>query len=166
MKTKLGYMVLGAVLGIGGMLVGMSLSPVTAQVDKFGVITCTGLNVVDADEKLMVKLGANELGGVVAVINSKTGKADARMIADECGGSVSVYNDKTGEAGAHMFIDEEGGRVSALSKDLKSEVTLLPSQSGGFVTILRNREPRAIMGVDEEGATVIVVDKDGKVCRL
>ena len=143
MKTKLGYMVLGAVIGIGGMLIGMSLSSVTAQEDRFGVITCTRLNVVDADEKVMVQLAANERGGFVAIVNNKTGKA-----------------------GASMSIDEQGGKVSALSEDLKSEVLMMANQSGGDVYILKNKLPRVFMSFDELGGNIVLMDKNGRPRRL
>ena len=46
-KQKFFYMVTGAVLGVTILLIGMAVSPITAQRGTIGEITCTGLTVVD-----------------------------------------------------------------------------------------------------------------------
>ena len=47
-KQKLQYIVVGGVIGVLGMLIGMTVSPLSAQRDKFGEIECTKLTVVDS----------------------------------------------------------------------------------------------------------------------
>ena len=56
-REKLGYMALGGLLMLVGMLAA-NLTPLTAQRDSFGEITCTGLRVVDSEGRDGVVLDA------------------------------------------------------------------------------------------------------------
>ena len=101
-QIKLVYASFGALL----LFIGMLLSPVTAQKDKFDEIECTGLTVVDADGKTMVRLGAGEHGGSVAAFG-KDGKPGAALVVDEYGGIVAAFG-KDGQS-ASLRVDEHGG---------------------------------------------------------
>ena len=56
-REKRGYMALGGLLMLVGMLAA-NLTPLTAQRDSFGEITCTGLKVVDSEWRDGVVLDA------------------------------------------------------------------------------------------------------------
>ena len=58
-QIKLAYAGFGALL----LFMGMLLSPVTAQRDRFGEIECSKLRVVDADGNTRVVLTTDEHGG-------------------------------------------------------------------------------------------------------
>ncbi len=96
-------------------VIGMLLSPVTAQRDKFGEIECTKLTVVDKDGKMRVRLTTAEHGGVVSAIG-KDGKSVAGLGVIEHGGVVQVKG--KGEGMAVMLINEYGnGVVSTTDKN-------------------------------------------------
>ncbi len=82
--------------GFGGflMFIGMLLSPVTAQRDKFGDIECTSLTVVDADGNLMGNFDSNVGGGYVRVWGKDRGEKGAgvaQLMADANGGRLDVF---------------------------------------------------------------------------
>ena len=89
-QIKLVYASFGALI----LFIGMLLSPVAAQRDKFGEIECTSLAVVDADGKTVVRLGVGEHGGRVYAYG-KAGKSGAALGVDEHGKGVvkvAVYD--------------------------------------------------------------------------
>ena len=86
-QIKLVYAGFGALL----LFMGMLLSPVTAQRDKFGEIECTSLTVVDP----------------------KTGKSGVSLRVDEDGGFISAHG-KDGKSAAALGIGEHGGACLCL----------------------------------------------------
>ena len=62
-KQKFSYMLFGAVIGIAGLAVGLCVSPLTAQKEVFGEITCTKLTVVSPDGRKTIVLTVDEDGG-------------------------------------------------------------------------------------------------------
>ena len=69
----------------------------------FSKITCTELNVVDAERKRMVSVSSNEYGGVVHVSGiGEDVKSSASVYVDTLGGVVRLV-DKDGEI--HAFED-------------------------------------------------------------
>ncbi|MDE0184019.1 MAG: hypothetical protein OXP71_01030 [Candidatus Poribacteria bacterium] len=109
-KRALGLIALGSVFTI----IGMSLSPVTAQRDKFGDIECTRLTVVDATGKIRVAIGIIDSDGYVKV-NGKDGKS-ATLSISEHGGRVQISG--KGEGAAVMSINEYGnGALSTWDKN-------------------------------------------------
>ena len=110
-QIKLVYASFGALL----LFIGMLLSPVTAQRDKFDEIECTKLTVVDKDGKMRVRLTTAEYGGVVSAIG-KDGKSRAGLGVIEHGGFVQVKG--KGEGMAVMLINDYGkGVVSTTDKN-------------------------------------------------
>ena len=65
-REKLGYMALGGLLMLVGMLAA-NLTPLTAQRDTFGEITCTGLKVVNSHGRAKVWLNSNSIGGNIYI---------------------------------------------------------------------------------------------------
>ena len=134
-QIKLVYASFGALI----LFIGMLLSPVTAQRDKFGAIECTSLAVVDADGKTIVRLGAGVHGGYV-----------------------DAY-DKDGQSGVSLVVTEHGGRVDAISKDGKSGgAVLVVTEHGGHVQVSGKGEGVAVMSINEYGnGAVFTRDKNG-----
>ena len=69
-KTKLVYIGFGSFFGCLCTIMGMLVSPVTAQRDKFGDIECTSLRIVDKNGKWKASLGVDEHGGYMRVYDS------------------------------------------------------------------------------------------------
>ena len=110
-QIKLVYASFGALL----LFIGMLLSPVTAQRDKFDEIECTKLTVVDADGKTEVIISSGEDGGSVFAYG-KDGKPAVALGVTEHGGLVYVKG--KGEGMAAIGINEYGnGAVSTLDKN-------------------------------------------------
>ncbi|MDE0301207.1 MAG: hypothetical protein OXN17_21470 [Candidatus Poribacteria bacterium] len=131
-REKLGYIALGGFLTLMGIIAG-NLTPLTAQKDTFGKITCTGLNVVNLDGKTAVELAIADYGGTVAV-RGKDGKIAAAMTIEEYGGTVVVSgNDRKSTAG--MNINEEGGNVAVSGKQGKSTAGMGITVGGGAVFV-------------------------------
>ena len=80
-QIKLVYASFGALL----LFIGMLLSPVTAQRDKFGEIECRSLTVVDADGKGRVIISSGEHGGRVSTYD-KDGQSGVSLVVTEHGG--------------------------------------------------------------------------------
>ena len=133
-QIKLVYAGFGALL----LFIGMLLSPVTAQRDKFGEIECTRLTVVDADGKTRVIISRGVDGG-----------------------SVFAYG-KDGKSRAALGVSEHGGLVSTYGKDGKPWAALGIDEHGGWVLIEGKGEGKAVMSINEYGnGTVSTWDKNG-----
>lgn len=176
MKTKFGYMALGAVLGIGGMLIGMSLSSVTAQNDRFGEITCTGLKVVNPDGTEAVELDSHFIkgygyGGSVTVrgngrkspISGGTSSASMGVSSD---GTYAIFWNSEGIPGVLMGSGHKGGYVRLDRKGFKGEdgsVSININENGGQVSVTgSNGKSGTILRVhDNQGGDVSVYDKNG-----
>ena len=130
-KERLFYWVSGGVLV--GIIIGMCISPLTAQNDSFGDITCTGLRVRNPEGRTAVTLGAGDNGGHVNVWG-KDGIPMAIMGIWEHGGSVGVLG-KDGKV-ANMSITEDGGFVGAFGKDGKARVSIGIIEDDGFVGVV------------------------------
>ena len=93
---RLGFMVLGGVLVLGGMCFSPFL-PVTAQSSRFGNITCTGLRVVDQGNNELINLSTDKHGRNLVVQGmDDTGRINAKGVAlgiGDYGGTVYVWGD-------------------------------------------------------------------------
>ena len=133
-QIKLVYSGFGALL----LFIGMLLSPVTAQRDKFGEIECRRLTVVDADGKRRVIISSSEHGG-----------------------RVSTYG-KDGKPAVALGVTENGGRVFTLGKNGKPTVALGNYEHGGFVQVKGKGEGMAVMSINDYGnGAVSTWDKNG-----
>ncbi len=131
-REKLGYIALGGILMLVGMMTA-NLTPLTAQKDTFGKITCTGLNVVNPDGTTAVELSIAKHGGTVAV-RGKDGKIAAAMTIEEYGGTV-VVSGKDRKSTAGMNINEDGGNVAVSGKQGKSTAGMGITFGGGAVFV-------------------------------
>ena len=119
-------------------VIGMLLSPVTAQRDKFDEIECTKLTVVDQDGKMRVRLTTTEHGGFVSAIG------------------------KDGKSVALLGITEHGGSVSAIGKDGKLAALLAAKEHGGYVHVEGKGKGMAVMSINDYGnGAVSTWDKNG-----
>ena len=167
-REKLGYIVLGGVLMLVGMLAAGLFSPLGAQSrskGNFDVITCRVLRVVNSDGKGQVTLSTFENNAFVSV-HDKDGEVMVMMSAtEEYGGDIRVFG-KNKKAEARMDTTEKGGRFRVIGKDGKSEASMRLNELGGEVAVC-GKDGRtgavAIMGITPFfGGTILVTNEDGK----
>ncbi len=127
-KQKAGLMALGSIFTIIGML----LSPITAQQDKFGDIECTSL-----------KIGS--------------GLEDAFILISKQ--SIAMWKDAPTRAtiiGAGDVFLREGDAVD------NKQVRIGTDEHGGYVSTHGRSKGYAIMGINEHGnGAVSIYDKNG-----
>ena len=139
-REKLGYIALGGVLMLIGMLATGLISPIRAVNNApdamFGTITCEEVRVLGSD------------GHARVVINS-----------EEDGGSIGVYGEK---GVAIMTIDKTGGRINVAGP--RGDARMSIGGSGGFVAV-NDKNPTkdrgALMGVDKDDGFVMVNGSKG-----
>lgn len=144
-KQKAGFMALGSVFTIFGVLFTIGLLPsVTAQRYNFQDIVCTSLSVVD-----------------------ENGEARLRLNTDEYGGRVGVLG-KDGKSKAYMIIDKYGGYVAAQGKDGESAATLqFEDTYKPRINIFKKGEPKASMAIDVNGNGIVAIfDKNNFRARF
>ena len=148
-REKLGYMALGGLLMLVGMLAA-NLTPLTAQRDTFGEITCTGLKVVDSEGNQRVRLTGYPDGGIVAACDSN-GNLRTSLVGFEEGGKIFVMG-HGGEERVTIGVDENGGQIVVHHKDGKSRVAMWSAKDGGQLVVYgKDDKPRADMGVNKHG---------------
>ena len=140
-REKLGYIILGAILMLVGMLAAGLFLPLGAQSQSdgnFGKITCTELEVVSPNGTVAVSLSSNpfigpDMGGHVAVnsfgvtVHGEDGKSQASMHIGKHGGSVGVIG-KDRKSQAVIYAGENGGSVAVFCKDRKSQASMYTSR--------------------------------------
>ena len=119
-RQKLSYIAVGAALMLIGMLASSIFMPnLVAQRDKFGVIECTELRVVNNNEEIVVSLSAGEHGGDVGIYGSLDGRVSSpgKILLEvrEDGGNVHVGGDDWEFGAVSLGTDEHGGRVEVYS---------------------------------------------------
>ena len=129
-REKLGYIALGGVLMLIGMLGAGVMLTLGAQDEKanlnVGQITCTGLTVVN-EKRTSVMLNGDKDGGFVHVFGAGGRVA---IIGDENGDKVDVYfKDSRSIPEARLSADEDGGfvHVRGFREGQLAAVTLDPS---------------------------------------
>ncbi len=146
---RLGYIAVGGLLMLVGMLAA-NLTPLTAQRDSFGEITCTGLRVVDSEGNQRVSLMGYPEGGIVAACDSN-GNLRTSLVGFEEGGKI-VVSKKNLEECVTIGINENGGQIVIFDKDGKDRVAMWSTKDGGqFVVYGKDGKPRGDIGVNEYG---------------
>ena len=89
-------MMLGAVIMFIGLAVGAIVSPplVAQRNGVFDKITCRGIEVVDKDGLVGVRLGANDDGTTGVSVFGKQGVAAANILSTDKGNSININNSK------------------------------------------------------------------------
>ena len=167
-QIKLTFAGFGAFL----LFIGMMLSPVTAQRDKFGAIECTRLAVVDADgnERVILRTGGvdtRDEDGMLAVVLDTDEHVGGRVFAyskDESSSAVlngsyfAIIN--AGKVRVALSSGRHGGRVIANGNNPNSSASLGINEQGGNVIISgKDGESLASMGFDERGGRLEVYGK-------
>ena len=158
-KQKFFFMVISAVLGVTILLIGMVVSPTTAQKDTFGEITCTGLTVLGQDGKKRVRL-RDFLGGAVEVWDEDDNISATIYAAFP---DVSVYG-KDAKGNASLGIDKDGvGHISVVNRNGAYGVVLGIDEHGGVINVCNNEgRKQATMDVNKFGTGVVSTwDKHG-----
>ena len=122
-KQKLSYMVVGGIIGVVGVVIGMSVLSVSTAWDKFGEIECTSLTVVDKDGRSVAEISAFKHGGIVRV-RGYDGVSRVALSVGENGGVVAV-SDNDGMPRASLYVKAHGGVVTVRSNDGKSGAAVL-----------------------------------------
>ena len=146
-RERLKYMVIGVVLSVAVLLIGMAVSPLTAQRDRFGDVTCTSLTVVDKDGKSVVRIFPGSEGGDV-FIYAKEEELRVTMAAKKAGGGVLVF-DKRGYPVTRMVVNELGNEISLSSENGSAYMKI--GEYGGRVGVLGKGKGEAAMAVNEYG---------------
>ena len=148
-REKVGYIAVGGILMLVGMLAA-NLTPLTAQRDSFGEITCTGLKVVDSEGNQRVGLMGYPEGGIVAACDSK-GNLRSSLIGFKEGGKLFVLGNNREEC-VTIGLNENGGQIIVYGKDGKDRVAMWSTKDGGqFVVYGKDGKPRGDIGVNEYG---------------
>lgn len=168
-RERLFYWVGGGVLA--GIIIGMCISPLTAQDGKIGEITCTSLKVLNNDGKTMVELGSNFSGGTVKLLSrdgmlrviladgvrvmNLDGTQVAELSTDPKGGRLDVSGNSYDDGSATIAIDDHGGIVEVWGQSKMSMVDTedISEQITRSRISVRPEDlnPRASMVVDENG---------------
>ena len=113
-REKLGYIVLGGMVMLVGILASGLFSPLGAQNEvndvAFREITCRKIMVVGSDGKVHVVMSAGKDGGLVGVFDND-GDPRAGMFADEESGSVNVYGNGNDKIRASVGVTADGNGV-------------------------------------------------------
>ena len=162
-RQKLTYTALGGLLMLVGMLFS-SISPLTAQKDVFGDITCTSLTVVDKDGKSRVVLFGDPLniGEGNIVVYRKTGHPPLFSVGPfHDGGVVSLFG-----SGGGVFLrsfDKPNVHVSGGGSSQSGATMSVGEEGEGEILVYRKKwDPGIILSGNENGGFVNVFGKDGK----
>ena len=157
-RERLFYWVGGGILT--GIIIGMCISPLTAQDGKFGEITCTDLKVLHPDGSPAVWLARLGSYGVMSVYAGEELRASMSSIGKH-GGAVTIYG-KDEDSYGRVSISEHGGYVSVDGKDRTSRVEVGISEHGGKVFAYGKGESQVAIAINEYGnGAVSTWDKNG-----
>ena len=155
-RERLFYWVGGGILV--GIIIGMCISPLTAQDGKFGEITCTDLKVLHPDGSPAVWLARLGSYGVMSVYAGEELRASMSSIGKH-GGAVTIYG-KDEDSYGRVSISEHGGHVSIHGKDGNSRANMGIVEHGGYVSVDgKDRKSRVDVGISEHGGQVFAYGK-------
>jgi hypothetical protein len=162
-QHKLGYIALGGVIAIVGMVVGSVLTPqLVAQHETVSNVTCRELTIVDGAGNPIVRLGDGANGGSVEVMH-KEGTTVINLGVMDSGGAVGVANIE-GEIGVGMRADDGGNDVFVYQKNPIGVlgVALHAGVDGESVEVYNDSEQRVgSLGVIGGTGAVGVFDTEG-----
>ena len=144
---KLGYISLGGVIAVVGMITTLLATTITAQTELpeiVDMILCKQLAIVSDDKKVVLYLRSGEHGGSLTVADN-AGDPVVSLEVNENGGSVSVAIDKYTPA-AVMSTNPHGGRVFVYGNHSSNEAY-------------------GSLEVGEKGAEIILTDNAQNITR-
>ena len=100
-KQKVGYMVIGAVILVLGIIIGQFITPGTSGQSNsvFDTITCRKIRLVNEHGKPTIYLDTYEGGAsMISMMNSRGNEAIRLYAAEGAGNSVTVYDKQTWKA--------------------------------------------------------------------
>ena len=155
MNTK-HYLIVSGIVGgvIGSLLTALLVSPVTAQRDKFGVIECTELRIIDQAGTKLAELGSVDKGGYVT-LRGKDGKSAVFLSVNKNGGHVFA---RGSDGESSVFLQGlnksgTGGTVSVQNNVGETTVMLTSGNHGGTVSAhAKDRQSSAVLGINKRGA--------------
>lgn len=161
---RLGFMVLGGVLVLMGMCFSPFL-PLTAQNDRFGNITCTGLRVIDQEGNELIHLSTDEGGGDLVVRGmDDTGRINAKGVAlgiGDYGGTVYVWGDYGSIV--NLNASKHGGLILVADKDADFLARFGVTGKDGSITVFKKAgKPLVRVEDNGHGGRIVVFSKDGK----
>lgn len=180
------YLVISGIVGgvIGSLLTALLVSPVTAQWEKFEVVECSKLRIVDEYGTTKIELGSAledgylEIRGYLKILGPESGNIPVILLtsSDERGderggvfvrGDVSVLNDDLG----YVFLSDHttatipGQRVASLSvgEDGTGSVTVVGKDYKGLVMlkVIEHKGFVVAYGNDGEAKVGLSVDEHG-----
>ena len=157
-REKLGYMILGGMIGVFGLAVGLCVSPLQGSPEmpdaEFETITCRKIMVVDSDGKNTVTLVPGNIS-----LNSSEGSF-AYMLVDGAKAWLQLHG---GNADGHLEIMsfESGGYISISGREGRVIMDLMPGYPGGFF-VDDGGKTRVEMTGDNDGGRITVYDRDGE----
>ena len=175
-KQKFIYMVFGTVIGIAGLAIGLCVSPLIAQKNVFGEITCTGLKVVSPDGTERVILGHYFAGYYGIQVLGEDGVTRVYMgtaigAGDRENGTINVWGENRSSL-ATMGVSEYGGAYGGYGGEVGvygkfgSYAGMNIHQHGGNINVSGNYTHAAI-GITEHGGKVHVYDEhSGKAAQM
>lgn len=122
-REKLGYIALGGLLMLVGMIAA-NLTPLSAhlQADKFGLIQCTELQVVNSEGRMKAVVGYTGAGGVIDLYGGKenigdhiklgindgivTSSTSSSLWLNSKGSSVRIGADRYGKASVSLHSED------------------------------------------------------------
>ena len=177
---RLRYLVFRGLFSATRIVIGMAISPTTAQKDTFGEIICTRLAIVDENGIARVKLGKHDEEGTGVFdyyevkVTGKRGVKPAVLHSDDVlGGGISIYKGSkavfiySGKVAvwnndgpqASIGVSDDGGQVEVWGKGSDGHVFIVGG--GVFVT-----EKDSDGGLSISGGGIVVPDKKGDDCTL
>ena len=170
-KQKLGYTILGAVIMLVGLAVGAVVSPplIAQRNGVFDEIQCTGLTVVNENNKTMIRLESNPRENAVIVYN-KAGKKALRLTAAILGNLVSVYN-QTGEIAISLDSNFTGNFVRVYDPaEAKTAISLTSGEGTNTVKVhskkrIYNQSPLddSVYEVGDRAINLIASEQENRV---
>lgn len=146
-KIKLAYATFGLLCAVIGML----LSPVTAQRDKFQEIECTKLTLIDAiTGEVTAELKNDEHGGLLYLWGLKGNRSGAKLALDENGGKLVMFsNEKDGPShvSAALLTSEEGAGIFSVNHKSGANTFISATDLGGYVSVYGANHNKKLVSV-------------------
>ena len=153
-RERFRYMMLGGVFSATLIFVGMAVSPLTANRDTFGEITCTGLRVLYPDGTVSVYLGHNDDGGEVSCYDTAGNGQVSMQSSRKHGGSLNLFlaGDDTNFTPVSISANGRDGNVS-----IWGDTGVMMLDNNGFSMIHNPSASILRLEVDSHGHPIFII---------